>query len=85
MENVGIDFRSNTDGTFNFRCAALQAMSINKSGVTVKNLTVVEKATVQNLQVDNDIIAVKFFSSNATSKSLIQFQTILRQNQVDKI
>jgi hypothetical protein len=58
MGNVCIDFRSNTDGTFNFRCAALQAMSINKSGVTVKNLAVVEKATVtvQTLQVDNDII-----------------------------
>ncbi len=32
--------------------------------------------------MDNDIIAAKFFRSNATSKSLIQFQTYLRQNQL---
>ncbi len=82
MENVGIDLRGNTDTAFQFRCAALQAMTINKSGVKVKNFTVAEKATVQNIQVDNDIIAAKFFSSNATSKSLIQFQANLRQNQL---
>ncbi len=79
MKNVGIDCRANTDAAFQFKCAALQAMTINQSGVTFKGLTVVEKATVRNLQVDNDIIAAKFFSSHATSKSLIQFQTNLRQ------
>ena len=80
IENVGIDFRSNTDGNFNFRCATLQAMSINKTGTFVKNITVSEKATVQNLQVNEDIIAAKFFSSNATSKNLIKFQTKLGSN-----
>jgi len=45
-------------------------------------MNVWEKATVQNLQVNEDIIATKFFSSNATSKSLIQFQTNLRQSQL---
>jgi hypothetical protein len=37
MENEGIDFRGNTDGTFNFRFATKQCMSSNKSGATVKN------------------------------------------------
>ena len=35
---------------------------------------------MQNLQVDNDIIAAKFFSTNATSKNLIKFQTKLGSN-----
>jgi hypothetical protein len=48
----------------------------------VKNIGVREKATVYNLQVNHDIIATKFFSSNATSKTLIQFQTNLRRNQL---
>ena len=56
MKNVGIDCRANTDAAFQFKCAALQAMTINQSGVTFKGLTVVEKATVRNLKVDNDIL-----------------------------
>jgi hypothetical protein len=37
MENVGIDFRADTGAAFQFRCAALQAMTKKKSDVTVKN------------------------------------------------
>ena len=32
-----------------------------------KNMTVSETLTVKNIQVNNDIIAAKFFGSNATS------------------
>ena len=77
----------------NFKCGDKEPLFISKDSITVENLFVLdsalakrmnvwEKATVQNLQVNEDIIATKFFSSNATSKSLIQFQTNLRQSQL---
>jgi hypothetical protein len=68
MENVGIDFRTSTAGSFQFKCAGTFSMSVNKDAATVKNLYVV-----------NDIFASKCFGFHATSKSLIKFQTNLNQ------
>ncbi len=93
MENVGINFRVPTLGDYVFRCANKMPLYIDKDSITVenlfvtdstlsKNMTVSETLTVKNIQVNNDIIAAKFFGSNATSKSLIQFQTKLGSNSL---
>jgi len=92
-ENGDIDHRVSLSRYHNFKCGDKEPLFISKDSITVENLFVLdsalakrmnvwEKATVQNLQVNEDIIATKFFSSNATSKSLIQFQTNLRQSQL---
>jgi hypothetical protein len=94
IENVGIDFRGNSTGTFNFRFATQQAMTLDASGVLIKNLNVVNdtstntfkanSATINNnLNVIGEIIAnTNLYGANATSKSLIKFQTKLGQNGI---
>ena len=109
IENVGIDFRGNLDGAFNFRFATQQCMALNKSGATIKNLSVVQNTTSEDISTNtfksNDIstnnlkantatintnlnvlgelvVNTKLFGANATSKTLIQFQTNLRQSQL---
>jgi hypothetical protein len=109
IENVGIDFRGNLDGAFNFRFATQQCMALNKSGATIKNLSVAQNTTSEDISTNtfksNDIstnnlkantatintnlnvlgelvVNTKLFGANATSKSLIKFQTNLRQNQL---
>ena len=69
MENIGLDCRTHLDGEFQFRCATQQAMTVNKDGVSVKNLSVV-----------GEIYSSKLYSTNSTTKSLIKFQTKLGQN-----
>jgi hypothetical protein len=69
IENVGIDLRTHSTGAFQFKCAGTFPMTVNNDGATVKNLYVV-----------NGIFASNFFGSNATSKSLIKFQTNSNQN-----
>ncbi len=96
-ENGDFDFGVPADGNYNFRCDDEIHLYIDKDSIQVDNLFVIdsqlvknirvrEKATVswtvQNLQFNNDIIATKFFCSNATSKSSKQFQTNLRQSQL---
>jgi hypothetical protein len=77
----------------NFLCGDKTPMFIDKDSITVANvfvlgsqlvkyLSVSEKAIVYDLQVNNDIIATKLFSSNGTSKNLIKFQTKLGQNGI---
>ncbi len=68
-------------------------MFIDKDSKTVENVFVLgsqlvkymkasEKAIVYDLPVNNDIITTQFFSSNATSKTLIKFQTKLGTNGI---
>ncbi len=52
IENVGIDLRGNIDGTFNFRFATQQCMTLNKSGATVKNLSVVQNTTSEDISTN---------------------------------
>ncbi len=52
----------------------VEIMYVSDSALS-KNMNISETLTVKNIQVNNDIIAAKFFGSNATSKSLINFQT----------
>ena len=67
IENIGLDCRTHTDGEFQFRCATQQAMTVNKTGVSVKNL-----------YVSGSIITnTDSYSANTTSKTLIKFQTKL--------
>ena len=69
MENIGLDCRTHLDGEFQFRCATQHAMTVNKDGMSVKNLSVV-----------GEIYSSKLYSTNSTTKSLIKFQTKLGQN-----
>jgi len=67
MEGIGLDCRTNLDGQFQFRCATQQAMTVNKDGVSVKNLYV----------VGNIVTNADSYSANTTAKTLIKFQTKL--------
>ncbi len=70
--SVSIDFRGNSTGTFNFRFATTQAMTVDISGVRMKNL-----------KVTGDLIAnTNLYGANATSKTLIRFQTKWGQNDL---
>jgi hypothetical protein len=124
IENVGIDFRGNSTGTFNFRFATQQSMTLDASGARIKNLNVVNDTSTNtfisnsaicndistntfktnsaicneistntfkansaiinnNLNVIGEIIAnTNLYGANATSKSLIKFQTKLGQNGI---
>ncbi len=84
-------------------------MTLDKSGATVKNLSVVQNTTPEDISINtfksNDIstntlkantatintnlnvlgelvVNAKLYGANATSKSLMKFQTNLRQNQL---
>ena len=70
IENAGIDFRGNSTGAFNFRFATKQVMTVDISGVQMKNLNVTGELTVNE----------NLYGRNNTSKSLIKFQTKLGQN-----
>jgi hypothetical protein len=85
-ENGNMTFRIPLNQKYSFKCENKQPLYIDKDSIQVenlfvlesqlvKNLNVSEKATVFDLKVNNNIIAAKVFGSNATSKSLIQFQT----------
>ena len=94
IENVGIDFRGNSTGSFNFRFATQQSMTLDESGARIKNLNVVNDTSTNtfkansaiinnNLNVKGEIIVNEnLYSANATSKSLIKFQTKLGQNGI---
>jgi hypothetical protein len=70
IENVGIDFRGNTDGTFNFRFATQQCMILNQSGATVKNSSVVQNTTSEDISTNtfkaNDISINTLKANTAT-------------------
>ena len=72
IENAGIDFRGNSTGAFNFRFATKQVMTVDISGVQMKNLNVTGELTVNE----------NLYGRNNTSKSLIKFQTKLGQNSL---
>jgi hypothetical protein len=70
--NIGLDCRTYIDGQFQFRYATQQAMTVNKMGVSVKNLYVVGVI----------ITNTNAYSANTTSKSLTTFQTKAGANGV---
>jgi hypothetical protein len=68
IENVGIDFRGVSTGTFNFRFATQQSMTLDSSGAIIKNLNVVNDTSTNTFKTNSAIctdISTNTFKTNS--------------------